>query len=100
MRALVKPMLNLFAGVPNGNAWRRVLDERLLETTPGRKRKGVVVKEMSFTELIQSTLHVLPQEALDAPPGRAVVGEGEAAAVAARTGEMPPLPRMQAASLV
>jgi tRNA-dihydrouridine synthase A len=63
-RALVRPLLNLFAGVPRGGRWRSALDTLLQEEgrTRGKRRPGAVA------DVIERSLHVLPPEALDAPP--------------------------------
>jgi tRNA-dihydrouridine synthase A len=63
VRALVKPLLNLFAGVPRGKQWRAVLDGLLLKDS--RARGGAAT---SVTRLVYESLAVLPDAALDAPP--------------------------------
>ena len=90
-RALVKPLLNLFAGVPRGARWRSALDTLLQEEgrARGKRRPGAVA------DVIGRSLHILPPEALDAPPPD-LASQADAAAI--EGGELPPPARALAAA--
>jgi tRNA-dihydrouridine synthase A len=82
-RALVRPLLNLFAGVPRGARWRSALDTLLQDEgrARGKRRPGAVA------DVIARSLHILPPEALDAPPPD---WSAQAAEAAIEWGELPP----------
>lgn len=84
LRALARPLLNLFSGAQRGNSWRRELDAQLLAQGRGRE------PPTSFSALVERAASVLPAEALDAAPPRCEPAEEDARALEARMGEMPP----------
>ena len=65
VRALVKPLLNLFTGVPRGKMWRAVLDDALLQHTRLSEDKQRAAR---VADLINASLRVLSPAALDEPP--------------------------------
>lgn len=56
MRAVVKPLLNLFHGERNGKLWRRTIDDGLK-------------KRLTMDQLIDTAIAVVPDEVLDEPAG-------------------------------
>jgi hypothetical protein len=58
VRALVRPLLNLFHGEKMSKRWKTEIDLVLLKK-PGPQ---------SVTEVMQKTLHILDDSVLDAPP--------------------------------
>lgn len=70
VRALVKPLLNLFHGEAGSKRWKNAVDTELKGNVP------------SVAALLERTLHHIPDEVLDAPPRTRRVQEGEAAGVA------------------
>jgi len=84
-RALVRPLLNLFAGVPRGGRWRAQLDTLLQQEgrTRGKRRPGAV------GDIIARSLDILPPDALDAPPPD---WGHDAAAAEIQWAELPPTP--------
>jgi len=79
VRALVKPMLNLFTGVHRGKMWRAVLDEALLKHSRLSEEQQ---RETRVTDLVEASLRVLPADALDAPPTVIAVADEEDVAAA------------------
>jgi tRNA-dihydrouridine synthase A len=79
IRTLVKPLLNLFHGEKRNKHWKAKIDQVLLEK-PGPQ---------SVTEVMQRTLHVLEDSALDAPPEAAVPQQELFSSES--TGEWPPV---------
>ena len=65
VRALVKPLLNLFTGVPRGKVWRAVLDDALLQHSRLSEEKQ---REARVADLLAASLRVLSPAALDEPP--------------------------------
>jgi tRNA-dihydrouridine synthase A len=65
VRALVKPLLNLFTGVPRGKVWRAVLDDALLQHSRLSEEKQRAAR---VGDLIGASLRVLSPAALDEPP--------------------------------
>lgn len=55
VRVVVKPLLNLFHGEPNGKKYRRVIDEGLRD-------------KLSLREIMERACWVLAEDVLDAPP--------------------------------
>jgi tRNA-dihydrouridine synthase A len=67
-RMLVRPLLNLFAGVKNGGRWRTELDGALLRDDGSRRGDGAVAA------VLAAAAHVLSEEVLDAPPAAFAAG--------------------------
>jgi tRNA-dihydrouridine synthase A len=55
-RALVRPLLNLFTGEPNGKRFRRIIDE------------GLKNPHKRVTEVVSQALRILADDVLDRPP--------------------------------
>lgn len=55
LRHLVKPILNLFHGEPGGKKWKREIDRMISDAR-------------TMSELMENTLHVVPDHVLDAGP--------------------------------
>lgn len=62
VRAVVKPLLNLFHGERNGKVWRRALDEGLRE-------------RLAVAPIVEAAVAVVPDEVMDEPCGDC--GEGD-----------------------
>lgn len=60
VRAVIKPILNLFYGERNGKQWRRAIDQGLL-------------RQQSLQDIIDEAVKVIPEQVLDALPGQKVV---------------------------
>lgn len=88
LRALLKPLYNIFHGERGGRKWKAAMDERL------RLDSSIA----TLSELIQSTLHHVDPAALDAAPCTVVTTFQPFAA--AQTGSWPPddLPPVKLAS--
>lgn len=56
VRAVLKPLLNLFHGERHGKLWRRIIDEKL--------RSGD-----SINEIIETAMRVIPKDVMDVPCG-------------------------------
>jgi hypothetical protein len=57
VRAIIKPLLNLFHGEHGGKRWKNAIDIALRTIHP-----------KTVTELIEATISQIPDEVLDAPP--------------------------------
>ena len=57
VRAIIKPLLNLFHGEHGGKRWKNAIDIALRTIHP-----------KTVTELIEATIGQIPDEVLDAPP--------------------------------
>lgn len=58
VRALVKPILNLFHGERGNKRWKAEIDKVLLQKPPPE----------SASEVVDRTLHMIDDSALDSPP--------------------------------
>eukprot|EP00955_Chlamydomonas_euryale_P050653 354622-Chlamydomonas_euryale.AAC.6 len=67
VRAMVKPLTNLFYGAPGSKRWKSEVDT-VLKTVRRRLHSGFNPDPASVREVVDRTLHFIPADVLDAPP--------------------------------